>query len=317
MTYFNVSYAATKSLNAIDDWLSTCQANLSGSVRVAFKESALTYKGSNTIITRAPTNFAAGEMIGEQTLVTGDTQVNWRQGELVATSEDTHFAIQGDGFFIVTDPATTNYGAPPLYFAGNTNVAGSQKAYLTRDGEFHWQTVLDPGGANIGTAVTGVVDEQVLCTKEGLVVVGDYLGNSDDWHAVITKSLFYDPTRLEKPSVVQPSYDGAFNTGYPATLVDYNELQYSKYGSTIYDAPTANSYKTIVNGGANNFDRRDNVPPGPISGSIMREKYLESSNTDSARNLTEMSALGKMYNGFVQLIKAYNGTLDEILGFIR
>ncbi len=317
MTYFNVSYAATKSLHAIDDWLATCQANVSGSVRVAFKESVLTYKGSNTIITRAPNNFAAGEMIGEQTLVTGDTQVNWKQGELVATSEDTHFGIQGDGFFIVTDPATTNYGVGPLYFAGNTTVAGSQKAYLTRDGEFHWQTVLNSAGVNIGTLFTGVVDEQVLCTKEGLVVVGDYGGNSDDWHAAITKTAFYDNINPEKPSVVQPSYDGAFNTGYPTTIVDYNELQYSKYGSTIYDAPSANSYKTIVNGGLGNFDRRDQFPPGQISGTTLREKYLESSNTDSARNLTEMAALGKMYNGFVQLIKAYNGTLDEILGFIR
>jgi flagellar hook protein FlgE len=316
MTYFNVSYAATKSLHAIDDWLSTCQANLTGSVRNSFKESNLTYAGSNTIINRTPKLAVSGEMIAEQTLKTGDTRVDWKQGDIVDSTEDTHFAIQGDGFFIVTDPKTTNYGIAPLYFGGNTT-AGAQKAYLTRDGEFHWAVVTNSAGANIGTPITGVANEQVLCNQQGLVVVGDYGGNSDDWHAIITKTGFYDPVNPEKPSVVQPSKDVAFNTGYPGTIIDYNEIQYSKYGSTIYDAPTANSYKTIINGGLGNFDRRDEFPPGPISGSLMRQKSLEAANTDTARNLTEMSALGKMYNGFVQLIKAYNGTLDEILGFIR
>ncbi len=304
MTYFNVSYAATKSLHAIDDWLATCQANVSGSVRVAFKESVLTYKGSNTIITRAPNNFAAGEMIGEQTLVTGDTQVNWKQGELVATSEDTHFGIQGDGFFLVTEQNQ------PL-FNGTIALPANGGYFLTRDGEFHWGIV---------AAISAV--DPVLLTKEGLIVQSDisdgaFVGNSDNFDRFILKSEFDNLNY--RPTVVQPSYD-APGAGAIATVVDYNELQYSQYGATYFEAPSANSIKTLINGSGGNTDRFSMFPlppPTQPSGSLLREKYLESSNTDSARNLTEMAALGKMYNGFVQLIKAYNGTLDEILGFIR
>jgi flagellar basal body rod protein FlgG len=333
MTFFNVSYAATQSLKAIDNWLSTCQANVTGSVRTSFKESILTYGGSNTIVNRAPKNFAAGEMIAEQTLKTGDTRVKWEQGDIQSVTptladstnpdSDTNFAIQGDGFFAVVDLRTiraqpANSGNPAFFaqrVAGKLSYgAGANQGdvYLTRDGQFHFAII-----PAISTT------DAILVDRLGNAVLADAgPGFTDNIYHFLQLSNFLLPPTLnhlgafnrERPSVVQPTYDAAAGTP-PASIIDYNELQYSKYGSTYYNAPTALSVKTIINGTDNNYDRRD--PANQPSGSMLWDHSLEASNTDQARNLTEMAALGKMYNGFVQMIKAYNGTLDEILGFIR
>src|SRR5436190_21382917 len=110
----HISLFATKSLKAIDDWMSTCQSNLTGSTRNAFKESILMYGGGLVNTLKDPTLRQNGKMFAEQALTTGNTRLNWDNGNIASSPNDTHFAIQGEGFFLVQE---TNGTAIP---AGNT-----------------------------------------------------------------------------------------------------------------------------------------------------------------------------------------------------
>jgi flagellar basal body rod protein FlgG len=307
----HISYFATRSLKAIDDWMTTCQTNLSGSGRVSFKQSELFYGPGPVTIVNTPTMLTAGKQYAEQALNTGYTRVNWKEGDMVSSTQDTHFGIQGDGFFLVTVPPQMSYNGfnptPAAQAAQNVN------SLITRDGELHFSIV---------PAISAT--DPVLCTKEGFIVMGDVsggsgtstagVGNSDNVYIPILQSKFYDPVERQRPSVVFPTNDPV-NENAIGSKVPLDMLQFSKYGSTIYNIDANQTVKTLVNGSGNILDRRNVADTA--GDSVLKEKVLESSNVDVSMNITEMAALGKIYNGFVQLIKVYNGTLDEVLGFIR
>jgi len=322
-----ISLFATKSMKAIDDWLKVAQSNLTGSTRTAFKESIIMYLGGVTSIDRNPTNKEYGKMMAEQALNTGYTRLDWRQGEIISSTQDTHFAINGEGFFLVVDPRgfqhVTGSNPSAIEFDGS-NTSPNDSVYLTRDGEFTWRDGSDIIISGGGTLTAGVL---YLVTKEGLLVMGDIGafqggGYSDNIYRTITKDEFDSiedtaqpslPYRV-RPSIVQPTGENP-NKLAPNTAFDYDMLRFSKYGSTIFKTEGVTSIKTIVNGTSKVLDSRD--PGGPNLRSKLVEKALEASNTDTAANVTEMAILGKVYNGFVQLIKVYNSALDEVLSYIR
>jgi len=114
----NISAFATNSLSSVEDWMKTTQGNLTGSSRVGFIESRIMYDGGVTTIKNAPTLSKDGIQIAEQVLDTGYTVLNLsKHGDFVSSTEATHFAIQGDGMFMVT------------------NKEG--EIFYTRDGEFY------------------------------------------------------------------------------------------------------------------------------------------------------------------------------------
>jgi len=382
----HISLFATKSLKAIDDWMSTCQANLTGTTRNAFKESTLMYGGGLVTIIKDPTIIEQGKMIAEQALTTGNTRLDWSDGTMVASTQASHFAIQGDGFFLLADPKDAAVAAQNTALDPNPLTPGAGltfpnplvKSWLARDGEFHFSVV--PGIA---------AGEPVLVNSQGLLVLGDINdgtlpGNSDNDYHYITLRDFSIPnpgktfpktitvpslatdTTLDVNNVANLAIGDTVNInntiltitsigvnqvtvspGTPIALaigdsvifvqgptnpnkpffaarpsiidpnLDKDFLKYSGFGSTIYQDSISpvGSYTTLVNGTSGLLDR-----PGytaPASRAILREKTLESSNVRVASNIAEMAALGKVYNGFVQLIKVYNSSLDEVLGFIR
>lgn len=304
----HLSIFAMQSMRSIDSWMSTIQANLNGSTRNAFKSTDIFYGGGAVNVFKDPSSQINGIQIGEQSLSVGHTQINWKQGETVSSTQNQHFAILGEGFFVAVEPA--NYTSS----AYNGTGIGATKGYLIRDGEFHWATV--PG---VNNPVTGA-SEPVLVTKEGFIVLSDIsdgvtTGSSDNINAAVAKSMFDDPALKVRPSIFAPSYDVAGSTTAPATLVTYDELKYSRYGSTIYEAPTATSYKTIANGSAGVLDSR--AATAPASNTVLRESFLEASNTNINKNITELATLGKVYQGFVQVIKVYHSTLDDVLTFVK
>lgn len=295
----HLSVFAVQSMRCIDNWMSTLQANLNGSTRNAFKSSDIYYGGGATSIFVNPSMTRNGNMVAEQALSTGHTVINWGQGSTVSSTQEQHFAINGEGFFAVVEPS--NY-VPSNY--NGTGAGGAIKGYLIRDGEFHWATVptLD---AN-----------PILVTKEGLVVLTDNgNGTSNNSYELIKKSDFNDTTLKVRPSIVIPTKDGALSAAAPTTLVSFDELKYSRFGSTVYNAPTSDCYSTIVNGSAGVIDSRS--AGNPAGDTILQQGYLEASNTNINKNITELATLGKIYQGFVQVIKVYNSNLDEVLTFIK
>jgi flagellar basal body rod protein FlgG len=101
------------SLLAVNEWIGVINANLQSSSRTGYKTTRANMtdgRGINPI----PDVFNAPP----STLTLSTTTVEWGQGTIVNSTEKTHFAIKGEGFFILQDR--------------------NGKYYASRDGEFHW-----------------------------------------------------------------------------------------------------------------------------------------------------------------------------------
>lgn len=98
---------------AVNSWLGVINSNLIGSSRTA-------YKTVRPILVDAPSgdNIVRDIQIPSATLVMQATSIEWAQGAIIKSDQSSHFALSGEGFFVVVDPAG--------------------RYYLTRDGEFHW-----------------------------------------------------------------------------------------------------------------------------------------------------------------------------------
>jgi len=110
----SLSQVGVNSLLAVNQWIGLINSNLEGSSRTAYKTSRVSFTdglGINTV-----TN---DKLIPPATLTVQATTIEWDQGTIVNSTSQTHFAIQGEGFFVLKDP-------------------NSEKYFLSRDGEFHW-----------------------------------------------------------------------------------------------------------------------------------------------------------------------------------
>jgi flagellar basal body rod protein FlgG len=102
------------SLLAVNSWIGIINGNMQGTSRTGYKpvRASLTdglgqlYTVSNNI------NFPLS------TLNVQATTTEWGQGSIINSEQSSHFAIQGEGFFVLADK--------------------SGRYYLSRDGEFHW-----------------------------------------------------------------------------------------------------------------------------------------------------------------------------------
>ncbi|MBF2054890.1 MAG: hypothetical protein IGS03_15700 [Candidatus Sericytochromatia bacterium] len=98
---------------AVNSWLGVINSNLIGSSRTA-------YKTVRPVLIDAPSadNIVRDIQIPSATLIMQATSIEWAQGAIINSDQSSHFALNGEGFFVVVDPAG--------------------RYYLTRDGEFHW-----------------------------------------------------------------------------------------------------------------------------------------------------------------------------------
>jgi flagellar basal body rod protein FlgG len=107
-----------QSLKAVDAWIDVINANINGGVRTAFKASRLKFGGSNTNLSRAGNATSLPLQFPEPSLTMVNTVIDFSQGAITASTERTHFAIQGEGFFVLN------------------NISGTATDLFTRDGEF-------------------------------------------------------------------------------------------------------------------------------------------------------------------------------------
>lgn len=100
-------------LLGVNSWIGVINGNLQSAGRTGYK----TVRPS--LIDSPSVNFL-GERISipPATINIQATTVEWAQGSIVNSNSQTHFALQGQGFFVLADE--------------------EGKIYLSRDGEFHW-----------------------------------------------------------------------------------------------------------------------------------------------------------------------------------
>src|SRR3954468_12304907 len=127
--------ATLQSLKAVDAWIDVTNANINGGVRTAFKSSRLKFSGSNINIGRAGNATSLPLQFPETGLTTANTVIDFSQGAITASTENTHLAVQGEGFFLLASPDIIETTAGASFGWTKAGIA-TAKFYLTRDGEF-------------------------------------------------------------------------------------------------------------------------------------------------------------------------------------
>jgi flagellar hook protein FlgE len=206
----NIMNAAVMGMNAQTSWLATISQNIANSSTTGYKDAETQF--SSLVDQAGAGNYSAGGV------ATNSVSMNSLQGGLVGTSTVTDLAIQGSGFFVVTDAAGDTFltrdgsfvpdssgnlvNAAGYYLMGNVDTANSTPVANSLDGL-----------QKINVDQTG---EQASPTTSGV-----FSANLPSTSAVVTSNLpstntATAPNYTEKTSLV--TYD---NLGTPVTLDVY------------------------------------------------------------------------------------------------
>jgi flagellar basal body rod protein FlgG len=282
---------AIQSLRAVDAWIDVINANINGGVRTAFKSSRLKFGGSNVDVQRTGNATSLPLQIPEPSLTTVNTIIDFSQGAVTTSTETSHVAIQGPGFFKLarvtddpTDPNTT--------------------FYYTRDGEFHWMSM--PAGTTFGTGggtYTTIPGNTYvfLVNSAGLAVVAATTG---EWVKYSLNQGAFPGQPYDSPSgVINGGSDPNFLEDI--AVVDFPQkqgMQFSRYGSTIFTAPPA----TVG-------------PPVPLTNSQTTKlaKSLEASNASMTQSVPELSLAQKLFSALTKVLQTQQTNLDGVLNLVR
>lgn len=190
------------SLNAVNQWIAVINSNLNAASRTGYKATKVKFRGGVTDQVRRPFGPLLGIQIPETTLQVDETSIDFSQGSVVSSTEPTHLAIQGDGFFCL---------APDITATGDA--VGGTPFYYTRDGEFH--TIYTTTGIRLVHS-TGLY----LVTQAGTGV------EFDAQNDLVREDDGNPPT----------SFTGnVFNEINLQGFIAPNFLRFSRYGSTVFE----------------------------------------------------------------------------------
>ncbi|MCC7104530.1 MAG: flagellar hook-basal body complex protein [Chloroflexi bacterium] len=212
------------------------------------------------------------------------------QGALQSTGRPTDLAIQGDGFFVLSDNATT-----PTYF-------------FTRDGNFGLGVAANVGDplplihSATGLHVKGYVPPQANGTADSPTPPATDLSIPSVLNNVAVTGFTIDTNGIVNLTLA----DGTVSTGYAqlslATLPNPEGMDRS--GSNMF-AATAASGPAAYNG-ARAFGRGD-----------LNTGYLESSNVDLATQFTNMIIAERGFQANSRVITASDEVLQDLVNIRR
>jgi flagellar basal-body rod protein FlgG len=285
---------AVRSLKAISAWVDVIESNIGGSKRVAFKSKKVSMFSANKHLTGSikverARNDSRETMLPTAALEIGQIVSDWKQGELVGSTEETHLAIQGTGFFVVTD---------------RNDLDPETKVFYTRDGECQWD-------------VNGY-----LRTSNGLYVMnGDFppfLPEQDDIRTAIAGgtdsavNYFVNKLRVAvagPPAIVPPEldYNGLIDTEKIglARFSNHDGLYYSTYGTSYLEESSASGRPIYYNSG------------DPEVEAEVKRNMLEQSNGSMIEYIPMLASSQKMFAAVSKIIAVYNGVVDDMNNLVR
>jgi flagellar hook protein FlgE len=303
-----------QSLKAVDAWIDVINANINGGVRTAFKSSRLKFSGSNTDVQRAGTTTSLPLQFPEPGLTTANTVIDFTQGAITASTENTHLAVQGTGFFLVASADLINTTAGATF--GGTKASATGKFLLTRDGEFRTDQngflVNSNGYYLVSVDITVAGGRNVLqydtTTFFGAGTCIRAIYNDMDNAAAAPAGLFYTLSNY---------LAGTPGTGDDRRLVQVQQgiqnLQYTTYGATVFSfgfqsqtaasATQVNSALTIA------FNK---VSPGNVL-----NKSLEASNASMTQSVPELSLAQKLFSALTKVLQTKQTNVDGVLNLVR
>jgi flagellar hook protein FlgE len=289
-----------QSLKAVDQWIDVINANINGGVRTGFKSSRLKFGGSNVDITRAGTTSSLPLQFPEPGLTTANTVIDFGQGAVTASTETTHLAIQGEGFFGICQSITAS-GAPVF--------AATNKVFLTRDGEFrtnqdgllvnnagYFLVAFLPFGAGFtpARAVYNDLDLPVPATTfTGAMRLSDYLKVTTATTDLNSGGVAFGFQLLPLLNVVSGK----------------QSLSYTQFGSTVYDFGFTNLT------GAYNPNMQ--IVASTASDATVLSKSLEASNASMTQSVPELSLAQKLFSALTKVLQTKQTNIDGVLNLVR
>lgn len=301
------------SLASIDYWISVLNSDVAASARTGYKTSKITFGGGATKNDKPYANGALGIQYAEQSLSVGSTNIDFSEGQVVASTEFTHAAVGGsqNTFFTLVDKIATPTGA-----ANGTNnlPAAGAKFFLSRDGEFHrdqYGYLVNANGLYVlgSQNVAGTLTNAAICIP------------TTDGTPEMTMSKIVDNHNLATPvgsmALGEFSYTHAF-------VNDLQALKYSKYGSTVLEAQNSiystgfpPAIGTLVAAGIS-FHQSASYPGFPDSQKVrVSGAALEASNVQLPSTLVELSLAQKIYSALTKVIQVDQQKMDGVLNLIR
>jgi flagellar hook protein FlgE len=298
--------ATIQSLKAVDAWIDVINANINGGVRTAFKSSRLKFGGSNTDVARAGTSTSLPLQFPEPGLTTTNTVIDWTQGAITASTENTHLAIQGEGYFMLIRPDMVSA-------AGMHNGAPNGDYLLTRDGEFHtdsrgllvtsfgWYLVCGP---NTGNGFFPSTDGRCVYNDLDTTAGAPALTSA----CKLSTFLSNDYTGATSASGAALGVTAGCSSLFKITGGKQN-LTYTSYGSTVYDF----GYIPGVNWGDPSIQHTGSS----TSDATILSKSLEASNASMTQSVPELSLAQKLFSALTKVLQTKQTNVDGVLNLVR
>jgi flagellar hook protein FlgE len=307
-----------QSLKAVDAWIDVINANINGGVRTSFKSARLKFSGSNVDVSRAGTSSSLPLQFPESGLTTANTIIDFSQGAVTASTENTHLAIQGEGFFLLISPdamdATT----------GVTQYSANAKFFLTRDGEFRTNQngllVSSNGYYLIAPHPFAGSVPRYSTTNVGAGFLNRAVFNNIDntnVAAAPNQSVPLSEFITGGITHVTPAVGGAATWGAPfLSLVQVPQgkqsLQFSQFGSTVYD------FGFKASGGAADGTVNPNLMMTvSVTDATILSKSLEASNASMTQSVPELSLAQKLFSALTKVLQTKQTNVDGVLNLVR
>jgi flagellar hook protein FlgE len=317
-----------QSLKAVDAWIDVINANINGGVRTAFKSARLKFSGSNVDVTRAGTTTSSPLQFPEPGLTTANSVIDFSQGAVTASTENTHLAIQGEGFFLLASPDMIDSNTASATFAMQAVGAANAKFYLTRDGEFR----TNAQGLLVNNNGYFLVTANLITVAGARELLYNSSGGFNPFFSGI-RAVFNDLDITTLPAAgngvrlsnflqngqIQDWSGGNLGTTANITALvkvaqGKQSLQYSQFGSTVYDvgwrtptaAPAALVHHSTV--GLSN---------GVTSDATILSKSLEASNASMTQSVPELSLAQKLFSALTKVLQTKQTNVDGVLNLVR
>lgn len=223
----NLAMNTIGSLSSINQWIGLINSNITSTQKTGYKETRISLDTGEPLALGATPGVTAIPMsIPSSTLRVTKTEIlDYQQGAITQTGNNTDFALQGQGYFVVEDRRS-----------------GSK--YITRDGTFHFDNegyLVTEEGLNVLTTGQDYfripVSERFTVDSEGKVV------NVPETNSqTVLVDLNSDPTgSIFNPAAATVNARSYTTSKYGVKklmvvqIPDSYKLHYSKYGSTKFD----------------------------------------------------------------------------------
>jgi flagellar hook protein FlgE len=296
-----------QSLRTIDQWVDMINANITGGVRTGYKTSSLRFTGNGGSVEGSqggsPLQFA------ETGLAAGHSILDFSQGAVTASTESTHIAIQGNGFFTVVDPNSVNTTTGAVTITGTSNVL------LSRDGEFRTNAqglLVNASGYYLVAADVQSTPGQF--TPANFRTVYNNVDIGTNAPAAMTNALRFSDflsNGLTAGTVMAngtATLGGANYTSLVKVSQGQQSLEFSDHGSTDFDMGFDNTGATAPT---------IRVVAGTNADATIHSKSLEASNASMTQSVPELSMSQKLFSALTKVLLIGQQNQDAILGVIK